>query len=386
MKKLLILPGICTALGGTLITLSSFIKACQDFGLSPQVRVLVWSGSLMETYLQDVGQGEVLQAIAADSQPQFLQRALQWVYQQPQQDPLLLDNCVDRRLLPILWKASFRLRLSGRSVFHFFHDLALSYNPWGYLARKVTFASLAPTALCNSHFTAEYIQRLTGQRPAVLYQPVDPQQFNDLPPPASPPLNLQPILRSGVRLILCPARIRNIYEPVINDKNQQALISILVHLRAKGQTYHGVLIGQDLSANQSYSQALLDAAAQAGVADCFSILPPALAIEEYYKYADVVVALSPREPFGRTVVEAIACGIPVIGSQTGGIGEILSQFAPDTWQVDPNDPGAAAAAIVEVAENPDTSTILAKGKEWVKTHCSAAGYARTLLEITGLCS
>jgi glycosyltransferase involved in cell wall biosynthesis len=385
MKKLLILPGICTVLGGTLITLSSFIKACQDFGLSQQVRVLVWSGSLLETYLQEAGQGEVLSLIAADTQLQFLQRALQWVYQQPQQDPLLLDNCVDRRLLPILGKESLRLRLSGRTIFHFFHDLALSYNPWGYLARKLTFASLAPRALCNSHFTAEYIQRLTGQVPAVLYQPVDPQQFNDLPP-ASPPLNLQPILRPGVRLILCPARIRNIYEPVVNDKNQQALVSMLVHLRAQGQAYHAVLIGQDLSANQSYSQALLDAAAQAGVADCFSILPPALAIAEYYKYADVVVSLAPREPFGRTVVEAIACGIPVIGSKTGGIGEILSQFAPDAWRVEPNDPAAAAAAIVKIAENPDTAAVLAKGKEWVKTHCSAAGYARTLIQITGLSS
>lgn len=96
-----------------------------------------------------------------------------------------------------------------------------------------------------------------------------------------------------------------------------------------------------------------------------------------------MITLAPREPFGRTVVEAIACGVPVVGSQTGGIGEILHHFAPE-WTVDPNDPVAAAEAIVHIAADPNTPNILAKGRHWVETHCSTVGYARKIMEITGL--
>jgi glycosyltransferase involved in cell wall biosynthesis len=112
-------------------------------------------------------------------------------------------------------------------------------------------------------------------------------------------------------------------------------------------------------------------------------LPPSFAIEQYYKYADVMVTLAPREPFGRVVVEAIACGVPVVGSQTGGIGEILHHFAPE-WTVDPNDPVAVAEAIVRITADPNTPNILAQGKSWVKTQCSVESYARRIMEITGI--
>jgi glycosyltransferase involved in cell wall biosynthesis len=47
------------------------------------------------------------------------------------------------------------------------------------------------------------------------------------------------------------------------------------------------------------------------------------------KAADVVVVPSHAEAFGRVVVESLACGIPVIGSNVGGIPEILSSDFAD---------------------------------------------------------
>ncbi|NJM70666.1 MAG: glycosyltransferase family 4 protein [Scytonema sp. RU_4_4] len=380
MRKLIILPGVCDTLGGTLITLSLLIKGLEECNAAERFCVLVRSGSIMENYLQQAGQGAYLQLISAKSKPEFLRHALQWVNQQPKDYPLLLDNCVERALLPTLLLAAPFLRLSGRPVYHFCHDLALSYNHLGYWLRKITFTCLAPQAMCNSRFTAGHIQRLMPNIRGILYQPVDTQRFNNQVSSTSP-APLQPILKSGAKLILTPSRISQ--PGMVNDKNLRALIPVLAHLKANGHFYHSVIVGEDPSPGQINTQALLEAAENAGVADCLTILPPTFAIEDYYKHASVVVTLAPREPFGRTVVEAIACGVPVIGSTTGGIGEILNHFAPE-WMVDSTDPKATAQTIVRVSTDPNTSKLLLKGSNWVESECSIINYAQKMIEITGL--
>lgn len=378
MPKLLILPGACDALGGTLVTLSLLIKGFENCGAADSLCVVVHSGSLMEKYLIAAGQGFCLQLIQADNKAQFLKKALQWVGKQPKDYPLLLDNCVERPLLPIITLAAPALRISGRAVYHFCHDLALSYNYFGYLVRKFAFTCLSPKAICNSRFTARHISRLMSDIRGILYQPVDTERFNHQAA-SDPPRELRPILRSGSRVMLTPSRIKE--AGVVNNKNLSALIPVVAHLKTMGYSYHAVVIGEDKSPGQIHTRALLESAERAGVANYFTILPPTFAIENYYKYADIVVTLAPREPFGRTVVEAIACGVPVVGSSTGGIGEILAHFAPH-WTVDPDDPVAAAETIVRVAADPHTHTVLTQGMKWVKTQCSIERYTQEIMQIT----
>jgi glycosyltransferase involved in cell wall biosynthesis len=381
MHKLIILPGVCDSLGGTVVTLSLLIKGFEQCGHREALRVLVRAGSIMEKYLEQAGQSAYLELIPAKSKAEFLKRAVRWVQQQPKDYPLLLDNCVERALLPTLVLAAPGLRFSGRPVYHFCHDLSLSYNYMGYLLRKIAFSCLSPKAMCNSHFTAGYVRRLMSDIRGILYQPVDTKRFYHRVS-STPPTPLQPILNSGAKLILTPSRISSPTR-MVNDKNLRALISVLAHLKANGHYYHSLVIGQDTSPDQTNTRQLLEAAKNAGVADLFTILPPTFAIEDYYQHASVVVTLAPREPFGRTVVEAIACGVPVIGSRTGGIGEILSHFAPE-WTVDPADPKATAEAIVRVSTDPNTSKLLLEGRNWVQSQCSIVGYAQKMMEITGI--
>lgn len=382
MRKLLVVPGYCTSLGGMTVSLSLLIRGFERCGASEQVCVLVRSGTLIEEYLRQAGLGFCLQLIQAQDQRQFVKRALHWVGKQPRDWPLLLDNCVAaRQLLPVLTQAALALRLSGRPVYHIFHDLALSYNPLGTLSRNLVVACLSPRLFCNSQFTANHILKRFGNVQQILYQPVDVEHFNTCPPAGPPPQELHPILCSGARVMLTPSRISK--PEAVNDKNLRTLILVLAQLKSTGHHYHGVVIGEDFSSGHIQTRTLLEQAEHLGVADCFTILPPTFAIEDYYKYADVVVTLAPREPFGRTVVEAIACGVPVVGSQTGGVGEILHHFAPE-WTVDPNDPIAAAEAIVRIAADPNTANILANGRLWVEAQCSMAGYASRMMQSTGL--
>jgi glycosyltransferase involved in cell wall biosynthesis len=387
MKKLIIIPGICDALGGTLVTLSLLIKGFEDFNQQESLCILVRSGSVMENYLHQSGQKDCLYSIEAPNQPTFMKKALQWVEAQSVDYPLLLDNCVDKSLQMPLLLSTFKLHLSGRRIYHFCHDLALSYDYrlkisysyWGYLLKKFTFTLLSAKGICNSQFTANHISQTIHDISGILYQPVDPNFFSNLTN-VIPPVNLLPIIESGSKIILTVSRISK--PGIQNDKNLIALISVIAYLKTKGHSYHSVIVGQDLSMNKTYTRQLLEAAKHAGVAERFTILPPTFAIADYYKHADVVVSLAPREPFGRTIVEAIASGVPVVGSNTGGIGEILGHFAPE-WMVDPNDPVATAEAIINVFNSSNTSQILAKAKFWVEKNCSVSQYAKRMMEITG---
>ncbi|MEB3179644.1 MAG: glycosyltransferase family 4 protein [Nostocaceae cyanobacterium] len=383
LQKLVVIPGATHSLGGTLVSLALLIEGFKRLGATEKICVLVPADSFMQKYLQSAGLDFCLKIIPAEPehQAQFLERALSWVNQQPRNYSVLLDNCVWRSFMPILLRAAINLRLQNRPVYHFCHDLALSHNICGYFARKLTFAYLAPRVICNSHFTASHVRSIMPDIRGILYQPVDTKKFNSCPPTNLPPEDLKPILASGSRIILTPSRIT---EPgMVNDKNLRSLIPVLADLVRSGHNYHWVVIGEDNSPNRIRSQTLIETANNYGVGDKFTILSPTFAIENYYKYADVVVTLAPREPFGRVVVEAIACGVPVIGSQTGGIGEILNHFAPE-WTVDPNNPEAVAQTIVRVAEDPNTCNVLKQGQTWVENNCSIEEYTARLMAITGV--
>ena len=380
MNKLIILPSFCNSLGGSTVSLSMTIAGFARLQKLDRICVPVQSGSLLENYLRHLGQEACLQPIAAGSPQQFYQRALNWVSRQPRSYPLVLENCTSRYLIVTLGRNIPRLKLSGLQIYHVFRDLATSHNWWGKWLRKSIFTSLNPGAICNSQFTAQSVARHLGLKlDGILYPPVDRQRFSDRPLVA-PPKSLEPILAAGAKIMLTPSRIG---EPgQINDKNLRGVVLALAQLKKLGYYYHSVIVGQDYSPDKAYIRGLLELAEQLAVAERLTILPPTFAIEDYYQYADLLVTLAPREPFGRTVTEAIACGVPVVGSNTGGINEILHNFAPQ-WTVDPNETAAVVRTILRLAES-DTASVLRRGQEWVEAHCSPVEYAKKLVKIVDL--
>lgn len=78
---------------------------------------------------------------------------------------------------------------------------------------------------------------------------------------------------------------------------------------------------------------------------------PRVEVPEIYRVAarkkGVFVNATPGENFGLTIVEAAACGLPVIASPTGGPKEILEQ-SQNGMLVDVEDPGAIAGALKKI--------------------------------------
>jgi len=70
--------------------------------------------------------------------------------------------------------------------------------------------------------------------------------------------------------------------------------------------------------------------------------------------ADCFVAPSTDEPFGLVYLEAMACGLPVIGTRSGGPPSFVDVVAgePDGWLVPPDDEAALADAIVHAVGDP----------------------------------
>jgi UDP-glucose:(heptosyl)LPS alpha-1,3-glucosyltransferase len=75
-------------------------------------------------------------------------------------------------------------------------------------------------------------------------------------------------------------------------------------------------------------------------------------VESYYHAIDIFVMPAYIEEFGRSVLEAMMCGLPVIVSSMTGAGEVLEGEARD-FIISEKTPEAYAAAIIKLADDPD---------------------------------
>lgn len=70
-------------------------------------------------------------------------------------------------------------------------------------------------------------------------------------------------------------------------------------------------------------------------------------IPELMKDMDVFVMASQNEPFGRVTVEAMAAGVPVVGSNSGGTAELITD-GESGLLIPPEDPARLAQAVIKV--------------------------------------
>ncbi|MCJ2072362.1 glycosyltransferase [Methylobacterium sp. J-030] len=154
---------------------------------------------------------------------------------------------------------------------------------------------------------------------------------------------------------------------------------VVIEALARIPDLRGIVVGTALFGEDAYAARLRTLAAELGVADRVLFLGQRSDVPRLMQAVDAVVHPSvDPEPFGRTLVEAMLAGVPVIATDAGASAEILDGGAAGTL-VPPRRPDRLAAALAAVLADPDAfaeRTRLARDR--ARTRYGAAGMQQAL--------
>lgn len=112
-------------------------------------------------------------------------------------------------------------------------------------------------------------------------------------------------------------------------KGHEDFLTLLTRLMQQGHNIHGLIVGDEDPRRAGYADELRQRVRELQLEDRVTFTGHRADIREIYAASRAVLSLSTQpESFGRTVLEALAIGTPVIGYDHGGVGEILRDLYP----------------------------------------------------------
>jgi len=157
-------------------------------------------------------------------------------------------------------------------------------------------------------------------------------------------------------------------------KGQHVLVRAAYHLKMRRRDVHIDIVGSPtLDADLAYDASLRALVQDLDVADIVTFSPHTARPAVWYDKADIVVHTSVRpEPFGLVLVEALACGKPVVATNMGGPIDITDAGRVGGLLTPPDDPEALAEAILFLLDHPDKARHLAEaGQQRVRARYGA---------------
>ena len=124
------------------------------------------------------------------------------------------------------------------------------------------------------------------------------------------------------RLVTLPGRITRL-------KGHHDFIEIIGRLKAMMPDVHGLIVGGYEPRRSSYFAELEEAIRRRGLSSDITFTGNRGDLKEIMSISALVLSLSSQpESFGRTVLEALALGVPVVAYDHGGASEILGAMLP----------------------------------------------------------
>ena len=118
--------------------------------------------------------------------------------------------------------------------------------------------------------------------------------------------------------LLLPGRLTRL-------KGHECFLRLIKQLHTRGVPVAGLIAGGEDPRRRNYAHELYEMAAGLPV----HFLGQRSDLRDLMSSVDIVLSLSSQpESFGRTVLEALSLGVPVVGFDHGGVGEILAKLYP----------------------------------------------------------
>lgn len=210
---------------------------------------------------------------------------------------------------------------------------------------------IAISSMIRDYILGNY-PRVDPARVSVIHRGVDPGEFPHgyQPAPAwRQALDAEHPHLADRRLVTLPARITR-------WKGHEDFLELIARLRAQGLPVHGLIAGGVEPRRRRFMAALVARRRALGLDDAVTFLGHRDDLREILASSAVVVSLS-REPeaFGRTTLEALSLGRPVVGYAHGGVAEVLAAMFP-RGAVEPGNPRQAADRVAEfLAARPEVA-------------------------------
>jgi glycosyltransferase involved in cell wall biosynthesis len=256
-------------------------------------------------------------------------------------------------------------RIGGLDYSLTLHGPLQDYGPLqDFKWRHARFATIITNKL-----KAEVETELAGNLPGQLYiQPmgVDTERLSRETP-------YQPFEQSQKLRIFACGRLHIV-------KGHQVLIDAVGILRDRGFDVQARIAGQDEQQGAGFRKVLADQIERLGLAQNVELLGAVdeLEVKRNILSAHIFALASKHEPLGVAYMEAMSCEVPVVGTDAGGVRELIDDGV-DGLLVLPDDPQALADAIESLALDPERAVMLGRnGRQKIVSKFSSARGAQTL--------
>lgn len=139
---------------------------------------------------------------------------------------------------------------------------------------------------------------------------------------------------------------------LLRGKGLDALLAAFGPIAAERDDAHLVLVGSGAGSSLSVEEDLRRRAAEGVLAGRVAFAGRVERVEDWLRAADVFAFPSQFEGLGISLVEAAACGLPAVGSRTGGIVDVIEDGHSGIL-VPPGDPGPLGAALRALLDDAD---------------------------------
>jgi glycosyltransferase involved in cell wall biosynthesis len=235
----------------------------------------------------------------------------------------------------------------------------------------------ADATVAISRFVAARLPRTTRDL-SVVDNPVDFARFD-------PATVDRPAVRAELGLA-ASAPVLTLIAQITPWKGQDRALRLLAALREQHPAAQLLLVGEakfvakeTTNDNAGYERRLHAIVDDLALSDAVHFTGEREDVERVLAASDILLSLSTREPFGRTIVEGMAMGVAVVAIAEGGPAELLRDGV-DGVLLDPDDPETWATVTGAVLTSP-TSLGGAASRQYARQRFSAEHHAERMCEI-----